>query len=70
MNQMKNNRVKTDFIVKKQLLEIFRAAAFSFDDFIALKRHAIGSCRNGKEKQHFRVGSAVGIICINYLLEN
>ena len=24
----------------------------------------------GKEKQHFRVGSAVGIICINYLLEN
>ena len=24
----------------------------------------------GKEKQHFRVGSAVGIICINYLFEN
>ena len=46
MDQMKNNRVKTDFIVKKQLLGIFRAAAFSFD-FIAQKRHAIGSCRNG-----------------------
>jgi len=47
MDQMKNNRVKTDFIVKKQLLGIFRAAAFSFVDFIVLKRHAIGSCRNG-----------------------
>jgi len=47
MDQMKNNRVKTDFIVKKQLLGIFRASAFSFDDFIALKRHAIGSCRSG-----------------------
>ena len=47
MNQMKNNCVKTDFIVKKQLLGIFRAAAFPFADFIALKRHAIESCRNG-----------------------
>ena len=47
MNQMKNNRVKTDFIVKKQLLGIFRAAAFSFVDFIALKRHAIEPCRRG-----------------------
>lgn len=33
MDQMKNNRVKTDFIVKKQLLEIFRAAAFSICRF-------------------------------------
>lgn len=47
MDQMKNNRVKTDFIVKKQLFGIFRAAAFSFVDFIVLKRHAIGSYRNG-----------------------
>ena len=50
MDQMKNNRVKTDFIVKKQLLEIFRAAAFPFVDFIALKRHAIGSCRKWVKK--------------------
>ena len=32
---MKNNLVKTDFIVKKQLLGIFLAAAFPFVDFIA-----------------------------------
>lgn len=35
MDQMKNNRVETDFIVKKQLLGIFRVAAFPFVDFIA-----------------------------------
>ena len=47
MDQMKNNRVKTDFIVKKAVARNFRAAAFPFVDYIALKRHAIGSCRNG-----------------------